>query len=235
MKNINPNEWENYGLRKDVHNISKKLSNKNKFDIIVISKLILATISIIIDFIGIEIDDNCKIMIGIILLTLVVVTPLIVCTANYFIVPFIEILKIKKGVNKEYNNKVKKFVEEFDDEIIYYTMVSLSYYKEFEETKDSDLKKFYAFEINYNIQKSVSILLNMKNFIKYVFTSDTLNNEKIQLLRLINICDLLYSIREKMYKSGYISNISIENDINAFISQVNKDFKLDLHIKIWKF
>jgi len=231
MGKYTPIDWQSFSLKKDIEIIVKKLQNHNRIQFSLIWEIVLAIFGVALS--NIFKDINKHQLFWIILLV-------VTC------IPFLvfAIIEIVKWINKKRKEKdssfdqknIRDFIDNFDNEIAYYILMSESFYTMLMEAIsdksnqiDKNIIHFYYIQASYYFKKAIYDLAPLHNIADKVLSNKP---EKIKTKRLIsysryyNASNLLTSIYNYIDANKNLLDDLKDGDI---IVKLNNDFKIILN------
>ena len=219
MNSIKFNDWQEMALKKDTETIIKKLNSHEPIFFSLCWEIVIAVGAIIVD----HLFDITKVSVWVwfICATLAVIPPVII-----IIVKSVQyIIALKKSYTGIYD--VKHFVDTFDNQICYWVMTSSSYSRILENLPgDRAAERIFLYQEGcYYNNKSLQALYEMKPVIDKVFSSDSTEVIKKNLVavhRLQNILAMIKQYQKELDTS--IEDIKTNQSISDQI-QINKSIK----------
>jgi len=226
MKKFNAIEWQSFSLKKDIEVIKSKLGNNNKIQNFTLFELALVVLGASLQNIFGEHQYFWLI------LAVLAITP-------FFILSLMWIYKRHKKRKRKHQMDTKSFIDAFDNEIVYYTLISESYGSMLTEAllnKEThvslafkDMIHLYYIQASYYFQKTILDLAPIVNIAKNVLSNDVdslISKKLISLPRYKNIIHLLTIIY------GYLDPKTNENIIKnldraelMLVFKLNEEFK----------
>lgn len=200
MNKINFNDWQEISIKKDIKNISNKISRKSSV-VALIVELFFTVCSIVVSTTEIVPKED-QVWVTSLFLALLLVVPLLIVLLAPICKQVLYSYKVKNG-----KVSYKELIDTFDNETNQYIMMAYSFYECIDKDVKPELTIYYYIQANYYVNKCIVHLETMQNYIPHLFSLplkegdfDKIDGDKISYERIYNLLSLIQMMRNDLLK-----------------------------------
>lgn len=210
MNQIKFSDWQEFSLKKDVEKIAKEVKKEKKAMYCIIWEAIVFFFTFSLDHIF-DLNPNDERANNLYFLAFILAaSPLLVAITITSFKFAGKLISARKGLVH-----IVDYVDNFDNKICYWIMISRSYKEMIDNALDVSEAVFYYQEASYYANKAIFELFKMSPIIPKVFSNEVLKvkrNKVISVSRLINVVQLIVDSKPSA-KICENNNIMVNNKI----------------------